>query len=26
MFGARLRANIGGSQQGEPAVAERDIT
>jgi hypothetical protein len=25
MFGARLRANIGGSQQGEPAVAERDI-
>ncbi len=26
MFGARLRANVGGSQQGEPAVVERDLT
>jgi hypothetical protein len=26
MFGARLRANVGGAQQGEPAVPERDIS
>ena len=25
LFGARLRANVGGSGQGEPAVAEHDL-